>query len=511
MRRARRLMPILAALLLMMPPSAAAQPQCGVVSGVSAPVEGFGIMQDFAVPNYRFRGMYHTGEDYAGGRGGTLGQPVRAIAAGRVTFSSPLAWGRDGGVIIIEHTFPDGGVYYSQYGHLAEAEGAAFPRPFTCVAQGDTLGVIGEARPAPHLHFEIRVSGFDLAGPGYTEGDPLDAGYRRPTKMLTNWQFWLSPAHAWHLTLRDEAGPRTPPVILGDNSLLILDIDRIIRLTSDGRVLWRTNLERPAAALLPRLRAALIVYADGRMQPISIDGALEGAWETGVAPEGAPMFVGSQVAFRTTEGALVGLNADGLGVLWRLESVPPIARWASSGGVLALATTTDELLVIAGGALVSRRTLTGAGSIAPLADGTLLGYAADAIWRIDAPYTPDGAPGQTGGSALASAPDGRLFVLDDGVLTAFSPDMGILYQYAVPGVGGAFSVALEGDILRFVSTHGHIGAVRVGDGALCGLTRIFGDDRARVWSALGGDGVLRVGAADQFVGIHWRRFLGACS
>ena len=141
------------------PYSAAAQPQCGVVDGVSDPVDraAFSIMQDFAVPNYRFRGMYHTAEDLAAGRGQTLGQPVRAIAAGRVTFSSPLAWGRDGGVVIIEHTFPDGSIYYSQYGHMDEVEGAAFPRPFTCVAQGDIIGVTGDARPSTHLHFEIPI------------------------------------------------------------------------------------------------------------------------------------------------------------------------------------------------------------------------------------------------------------------------------------------------------------------------------------------------------------------
>lgn len=492
--------------------STAAQPQCGVVESVAYPVDRavFSIMQDFAVPNYRFRGMYHTGEDYAAGRGMTLGQPVRAIAAGRVTFSSPLAWGRDGGVVIVQHTFPDGSIYYSQYGHMVEAEGAAFPRPFTCVAQGDILGVIGEARPAPHLHFEIRSSNFDLAGPGYTEADPFGEGYRRPSKMLTNWQFALTEAHAWHLDLIDETGPLTPPIVLFDNSLIYLDTGRVARVTNDGRVLWRTILEREAVALLPGTNAAIIFYADGRMQPVNDQGALGTSWETGIAPVGSPMLVGSGFVFSTADGGLVALNSDALTVGWRLSNVPPIARWASSAGVLALVTTTDELIVLANGTEISRQVLTGTGSVTPTSDGALLAYANGAVWRIDAPYTPDGQPARTGGSALAPAPDGRTFVLDGGVLTGYAPDMSTLYQYAVPGVGGAFDLILAGEILIFTSTHGDIGAVRTSDGVLCGLTRIFGDDRAHVWSALGDDGILRVGVADQFVGVDWRAFLGAC-
>jgi hypothetical protein len=148
--------------------------------------------------------------------------------------------------------------------------------------------------------------------------------------------------------------------------------------------------------------------------------------------------------------------------------------------------------------------------VTPTRDGELLAYANGAVWRIDAPYAPGGQPTRTGGSALALAADGRAFVLDDGVLTGYAPDMSMLYQYAVPGVGGAFDLVLAGDLLIFTSTHGDIGVVRTSDGVLCGLTRVFGDDRARLWTALGADGILRVGVADQFVGVDWRAFLGAC-
>jgi molybdopterin-guanine dinucleotide biosynthesis protein A len=42
--------------------------------------------------------------------------------------------------------------YYSQYGHLVETDAVRFPQPYTCVSAGDVIGVVGEARPAPHLH-----------------------------------------------------------------------------------------------------------------------------------------------------------------------------------------------------------------------------------------------------------------------------------------------------------------------------------------------------------------------
>src|SRR5690606_10682395 len=96
-----------------------AQTDCGVVDGIGFPVDTsvFALTQDFAVASSRHEGRYHTGEDWYGGYGNSLGQAVRASARGRVTYSSVNGWGRDGGVVILEHTFPDGNVYHTVYGH----------------------------------------------------------------------------------------------------------------------------------------------------------------------------------------------------------------------------------------------------------------------------------------------------------------------------------------------------------------------------------------------------------
>jgi len=38
----------------------------------------------------------------------------------------------------------------------------------------------------------------------------------------------------------------------------------------------------------------------------------------------------------------------------------------------------------------------------------------------------------------------------------------------------------------------------------------LGNTRSREWHSLDSDGILRVGVADQVVGLDWQRFLGAC-
>jgi outer membrane protein assembly factor BamB len=490
----------------------AAQPQCGVVEQVMPPVDTslFQLMQDYGVPNYRHRGWFHTGEDWWGGRGQSLGQPVRAIANGRVTFASPLAWGRDGGVVILEHTFADGSIYYSQYGHIAESEGVSFPRPFTCVLAGALIGVIAESRPAPHLHFEIRINNFDLAGPGYTEADPFTEGYRRPAKMIANWQAHLSDAHLWHVDLIDEAGPLTPPIVLSDNSLIYLDSGRVSRLTNDGRVLWRYNLEQAAVALLPDGDAVVIVYASGRMQRINADGAPGDLWETGVSLAGAPLPFAALWLLPTNDGALVALDAAARTILWRLADVPSIVYWATSSGILALVTTTQELLVVdETGALLARQPLNGAGGVSPLTDGRLQAYAGGALWTIDAPYAA-AAVSQASGSPLLAAPDGGSYIFEGGAFTALDATQQVRYQYAVPNVSGAFRVFWQDGIILLVGQHGYIYAIRAADGALCGSVRVFGDDRARIWQALGQDGVLRVAVADQIIGLDWQALRGSC-
>src|SRR5690606_26225592 len=127
---------------------------------------------------------------------------------------------------------------------------------------------------APHLHFEIRVNQPDIPGPGYSWEDPQTLGWREPDKFITNWQTRLHPAHLWHISAGTMDGPPTAPLQLTDNSLLYIDRDSLRRATPDGRVLWRISLEKAVAALIGFQGNPLLVYADGVVQQIGIEGTL---------------------------------------------------------------------------------------------------------------------------------------------------------------------------------------------------------------------------------------------
>lgn len=101
----------------------------------------------------------HTGEDWNGTGGGDtdLGQPVFAIARGKVIFAGecPSPWGN---VILIEHSFLENGKLkkvFSQYAHLKEI----LVKKGELILKRKKIGTIGKGNkdeyPA-HLHLEIR-------------------------------------------------------------------------------------------------------------------------------------------------------------------------------------------------------------------------------------------------------------------------------------------------------------------------------------------------------------------
>jgi len=106
----------------------------------------------------------HPGEDWNGNGGGDtdLGQPVFAIAKGKVIWARacPSPWGK---VIVIEHRFLENGKIrkvYAQYAHLQEIS----VKEGQVVERRQAIGKIGKGDldeyPA-HLHFEIRKHGLD--------------------------------------------------------------------------------------------------------------------------------------------------------------------------------------------------------------------------------------------------------------------------------------------------------------------------------------------------------------
>lgn len=498
-----------------------AQSQCGTASQVMYPVDTlqFRLVQSFGSPSPRHHGRFHTGDDWYGERGATVGQPVRAIAAGRVTFSSLNGWGRDGGVVIIEHIMPDDSIVYSQYGHLTATDGFSLPLPFSCVDAGTIIGAVGDVRPAPHLHIEIKVNNPTIPGPGYTWDDPETLGWLHPRKFIRNWQAWAQPAHRWHHQTADVTGPAAPPVELDDHSLIFLDADRVRRLTADGRVLWRVNLERRATGVLPYNDSAVIVYADGGMQPVHRDGTLSPAWETGLALDGAPLLAGDLLLSRTADNALVAFDPAWQTAQWRLADVPvpPLIRWHADPQRIALITAEHDLLIVGrSGVLLEHVHLREPGALTTTVDGALLALTVGGLWQID---TSTGEPiwslrdpvrrGERS-AALTTRPGGEVYVFDGANLTAQAADGSLVWQTPMPDLDGLVEMSDTGAALLLVSTHGQIAAVRVSDGAVCGTLSIYGGDANRSWHSLGADGILRVYLADQILGLDWGTFLGMC-
>ncbi len=120
---------------------------------------GWYVAAGFLDPNYRGSASSwqpHPAEDWNGkGMGDTdLGQPVRAVAHGRVVrvVRDAGAWGN---MVMIAHRLQDGTVLFSVYAHLQKV----FVREGQRVKRGRKIGTIGKGghdRYWAHLHFELR-------------------------------------------------------------------------------------------------------------------------------------------------------------------------------------------------------------------------------------------------------------------------------------------------------------------------------------------------------------------
>ncbi len=516
---------IIVAMFLLFGWRAHLQNECGIVERISHPIdtETWRLVQSFSAASPRHQGRFHTGEDWYGGRGMSAGSPVRAIANGRVTYSSPSGWGRDGGVIIIEHTFPDGSIAYSQYGHLGEGGIDSFPPRLSCVEAGQIIGVVGDARPAPHVHFEMRSGMADTPGPGYSWETPEDAGWLPPSQFILNWQGWLHPSHEWHTDNITPPQSLSPPLWLLDGGAVYIDGQRIKRLTSDGRVLWRINLNREAVAVTGYEGQPLLTYADGTMQLINLEGSLAEAWQTGYSFDSAPLFVGDYLMFHTSDNRLVLLDEARQSALWEVEGIPSYIRAYVAGDVsdftVAIITQDRTIMTITrSGGLQYTGHLRDTGSFATATDGALLVYTRGGLWRVDKQgqwrLAKEDAPAGGGSSAILVTPDERMYLFDGQILYAFNRDGLALWQTPIPNVQGMTNLTVYGDKLLLSSSYGQLFALH-SDGRRCGQLRVYGDATTRLYHELGRDNVLRVYSGNRLLGAHmmgidWQVFTSAC-
>lgn len=127
-----------------------------------------------------FGESYHLGDDWNGVGGGNtdLGDPVYAIANGRVVFAEYVGSGW-GNVIRIWHRLDSVQIVESVYAHLDTIEIAKGDS----LAKGNRIGTIGTADGAylAHLHLEIRIqTGLPIGGGYSTE----TSGFTDPTAFI---------------------------------------------------------------------------------------------------------------------------------------------------------------------------------------------------------------------------------------------------------------------------------------------------------------------------------------
>jgi murein DD-endopeptidase MepM/ murein hydrolase activator NlpD len=118
-----------------------------------------------------FTQNHHLGDDLngIGGENSDLGDPVYAVADGRVLLAREggPGWGN---IIIVLHAYEENGVrkyVQSYYAHVEEI----LVEPKQNVRRGEQIATIGTAdgRYWAHLHFEMRQFTTPFVGPGYRE------------------------------------------------------------------------------------------------------------------------------------------------------------------------------------------------------------------------------------------------------------------------------------------------------------------------------------------------------
>jgi Peptidase family M23 len=131
----------------------------------------------------RFTENKHLGDDLngIGGENSDLGDPIYAIADGRVLLA------RDGGpswgnVVILLHAYLENGerkYVQSYYGHVQDM----LVHPGETVKRGQEIATVGTAngRYFAHLHFEMREFITPFIGPGYRQDT---RGWINPTKFI---------------------------------------------------------------------------------------------------------------------------------------------------------------------------------------------------------------------------------------------------------------------------------------------------------------------------------------
>jgi murein DD-endopeptidase MepM/ murein hydrolase activator NlpD len=314
---------------------------CGYVDEFEFPVPGIDVDRtDFGIYRTRFGGL-HTGIDVAFG---DTGDPVRAAARGRVTYSDVEGWDTEKGVVVIQHTMPDGTLVNTLYGHMEELNGYTFPPVDTCIEQGDIVGAVGDpSLSRPHLHYEIRTRYRYEGGPGYTQINPLELGWLHPVDFTYLARVMVEPAYRGHFTLTERA--TLPPLPLEDSTYVVAQGATLRGITSAGQVLWQFDMIDAVSALLALPDGRVLATTTANQVLVLDNGTYNALWSLPDAATSPPLLVGESIVFIVGESALLGVTPEG-SVLWETPLPGAAVRWTAVGNRLAVSTASRDLVIV---------------------------------------------------------------------------------------------------------------------------------------------------------------------
>ncbi len=321
---------------------------CGVVDILDFPIDPPDAATvsrpggDFGVFRQRYD-KYHAGEDWGGPSGRqNFGTPVYSIGHGLVMYAQPNGWGRDKGVVIIQHTLPDRRTILSFYGHLDPP--SVTLTAGECIHRGEQVGNIGQPRSSPHLHFEIRTHLPYEPGPGYWPDDPTSAGWLPPSQTIWENRMAYAPGVVW--TRPSDNGRSKPLGQLDENRFLIIEGGQLVELdVNDGRsALPLPENEYPWEDALLLADGSRLVAANrnGQLFALALPD-LTPLWQNDDLDTGVPTLMplpddGVLLAVRTH---LFALDAEGE-LMWETELPSRPLAWTLTETGLILTTTGSE-------------------------------------------------------------------------------------------------------------------------------------------------------------------------
>ena len=318
--------------------------QCGIVDLLDFPLNppdavGTRGGGDYGVYRERFSG-HHTGEDWGINGRSSFGEPVYSVGHGLVTYAHPNGWGEDKGTVIVQHSFSDGSVIYSFYGHLDPP--SVELTAGQCVARGEKIGEIGRPRTPPHLHFEIRSVFPNQPARGYLPYDPTIAGWKPPSTFILEQRLKTSPGVQWM-----RASPDLYVRFIGainENAILLEEEDHLVAIDiSDGSILWSEPTLISARDIALDFSQALIYVINyaGDLTAFSLpettdstirsSSILRSQWTIELETNGRHQLIplpGGGIVVSTGQD-LVAYSSDG-GELWIEESFGGVSWWGVS-------------------------------------------------------------------------------------------------------------------------------------------------------------------------------------